>query len=128
MNFSEYENLAIISGVEPQRTILQEKLHKRFLLSNEKSLIVEGKPQKDISVRCYHNITIVSHLPDMMLKEAICKAKHIYCRSGYSTIMDLYVLGVTNATLIPTPGQTEQVYLAEYLQNRGFRYLSQDCV
>ena len=39
-------------------------------------------------------------------------------RSGYSTIMDLVNLGV-QAILIPTPGQTEQQYLADTLKNNG---------
>ena len=36
----------------------------------------------------------------------------IICRSGYSTIMDLYTLNCLHkAEMIATPGQTEQQYL-----------------
>jgi UDP-N-acetylglucosamine:LPS N-acetylglucosamine transferase len=42
----------------------------------------------------------------------------IISRSGYSTIMDLAVLG-KKAFFIPTPGQFEQEYLAERFQEMG---------
>ena len=40
-------------------------------------------------------------------------SEYLIARSGYSNIMDLSVLN-KNAILIPTPGQTEQEYLAKY--------------
>jgi len=49
---------------------------------------------------------------EKQLLELIRHSEHIICRSGYSTIMDLHALGRT-AEFIPTPGQTEQVYLAQ---------------
>jgi UDP-N-acetylglucosamine:LPS N-acetylglucosamine transferase len=45
-------------------------------------------------------------------------------RSGYSTIMDLVAMK-KKAILIPTPGQTEQEYLARYLHNVGLFLRSQ---
>ena len=42
------------------------------------------------------------------------KAEYVISRSGYSTIMDIIALG-KKSILIPTPGQTEQEYLANYL-------------
>jgi glycosyltransferase, family 2 len=41
-------------------------------------------------------------------------AKTIISRAGYTTIMDLVELE-TQAILFPTPNQTEQLYLSEYL-------------
>lgn len=41
----------------------------------------------------------------------ILETKHLISRSGYSTIMDAVTLNV-EATCIPTPGQAEQIYLA----------------
>jgi len=50
----------------------------------------------------------------------IRNAEHIICRSGYSTVMDLYHMG-RKALVVPTPGQPEQEYLGEYLEERyGF--------
>lgn len=121
-----YKNVAVISGIEPHRTILQEKLLNRFLKKNEKSLIVEGKPSHNTETKQIENITIVSHLDDKDLAFALQNAENIYCRSGYSTLMDLYALGINHAILIPTPGQTEQEYLAEYFVLKGFDLIKQD--
>lgn len=126
MDFSGYQNLAVLSGLEPHRTILQERLTKRFLASGERSLIVEGKPEREIRVVEKDNLTVVSHLPDEELLQALTTALTIYCRSGYSTIMDLAAIGISDAILIPTPGQTEQEYLAEHLASKGFRVLKQE--
>ena len=49
----------------------------------------------------------------------------IISRSGYTTIMELISMNCA-ALLIPTPGQTEQEYLAEYLSEKGwFHTISQ---
>jgi len=121
-----YKNVAIISGLEPHRTILQEKLLNFFLSENEKSLIIEGKPSQKIDVRNCNNVTTVSHLEDEKLAKILQNAEKIYCRSGYSTLMDLYALGIKSAILIPTPGQTEQEYLAEHFAKKGFIVIKQD--
>lgn len=50
---------------------------------------------------------------------AIERSAFIISRSGYTTIMDLVKLGHP-ALLIPTPGQTEQEYLAKHLLEKKF--------
>ena len=118
-----YQNVAVISGLEPHRTILQERLLKLFARKAEKSLIVEGKPADTVRYRQICGVDVVSHLDDTDLAFVLQNADNIYCRSGYSTLMDLYALGINRATLIPTPGQTEQEYLAEYFANKGFEVM-----
>ena len=54
-----------------------------------------------------------NHLSTDIMQEYILKSKLVVCRSGYSGIMDLAVLG-KQAVLVPTPSQTEQEYLAQY--------------
>ena len=125
-NENNYKNVAIISGVEPHRTILQKKLLNLFLSKNEKSLIIEGKPAQNIDIQNINNVTIVSHLEDEELAQTLKNAEKIYCRSGYSTLMDLWALGIKSAILIPTPGQTEQEYLAEHFLKKGFSVLKQE--
>lgn len=120
-----YRNVAVISGLEPHRTILQERLLKLFARKVEKSLIVEGKPADTVRYRQICGVDVVSHLDDTDLAFVLQNADNIYCRSGYSTLMDLYALGINRATLIPTPGQTEQEYLAEYFANKGFEVMKQ---
>ena len=120
-----YQNVGVISGLEPHRTILQERLLKLFARKAEKSLIVEGKPADTVHHRQICGVDVVSHLDDTDLAFVLQNADNIYCRSGYSTLMDLYALGINRATLIPTPGQTEQEYLAEYFANKGFEVMKQ---
>ena len=48
-------------------------------------------------------------------------SESIIARSGYTTIMELVSLNC-NASLIPTPGQTEQEYLADYLSEKEWFY------
>jgi len=121
-----YKDVAIISGLEPHRTILQEKLLKLFLSKNEQCLIIEGKPSQKIDIQNFNNVTIVSHLEDEELAQTLKNSEKIYCRSGYSTLMDLYALGIKSAILIPTPGQTEQEYLAEHFEKKGFLVIKQE--
>ena len=63
------------------------------------------------------NISLVGHLTSDDLAKAIASAEVVIARSGYTTIMDLFALG-KKAILIPTPGQTEQVYLADFFHEQ----------
>jgi UDP-N-acetylglucosamine:LPS N-acetylglucosamine transferase len=60
------------------------------------------------------------------LSKLIANSDIVLCRAGYSTLMDLAFFG-KKAIFIPTPGQTEQIYLADQLHeaNRGVT-VSQD--
>ncbi|MEI6753015.1 MAG: hypothetical protein WCK78_07590 [Paludibacter sp.] len=109
---TNYEVVAVISGVEPQRTIFEENLLLEYRNKNERMLIVQGQPQTEKISKQIGSITLVSHLPDPELATVLLGSKKIICRSGYSSIMDLDALNcLSKAELIPTPGQTEQEYL-----------------
>ncbi len=116
----KYDFLAIVSGPEPQRTILEKGLIKALKNRNEKSLIVLGMPELNTS-ETDENLTIKSHLNAKELNTAIAQSELIICRPGYSTVMDLAKLE-KKAIFIPTPGQTEQEYLAENFKNSGICY------
>tara|TARA_B110000003_G_C16602064_1_gene516042 strand:+ start:120 stop:701 length:582 start_codon:yes stop_codon:yes gene_type:complete len=114
---NKYDFLAIVSGPEPQRTILEMNLIKSLSNRDEKSLIVLGRPEQNIKKKI-GNLTISSHLNSNDLCKVICQSELIICRPGYSTVMDLSKLG-KKAFFIPTPGQTEQEYLAtRFLKNK----------
>ena len=109
---TRYKVVAVISGVEPQRTIFEKALWDRFKNAGHTTLIVAGQPQSEKIVKQTNNITLVSHLPDAELASVFLGATKIISRSGYSTIMDLQALNCLHkAEFIPTPGQTEQEYL-----------------
>ena len=80
---------------------------------NPKLLIVQGLPADDLRLAEHKDgVDYIPHLPTGLLQWYMQEAKEIVCRSGYSSIMDLCTIG-RKAHLIPTPGQTEQIYLAE---------------
>ena len=111
--------LAILSGAEPQRTMLEKELLMSLQEEQHEDIIlVQGKVEAEQKVGKVGKVTVYNYMSTEELQEYILKADKIICRSGYSSIMDLHALGkLQNATLIPTPGQTEQEYLAEYISN-----------
>ncbi len=110
---SDYDIVAMLSGLEPQRSLFEHDLVNRYSDSAKRVLIVRGKTGEP-NIRLTHkNITLVPSLDDEALKEVLYGAEHIIARSGYSTIMDLWALGLlSKAEFHPTPGQSEQEYLA----------------
>jgi len=114
--YPSYDHVIVLSGPEPQRTVTESKLIAAVKTSQETVLMVQGKPQLTTE-SIVGNIHIVSHLHDAALKHAFHHAKKITCRAGYSTLMDLAVMGKLgrHVYLLPTPGQTEQEYLAARL-------------
>ena len=113
----KYDVLGIVSGPEPHRSSFEKLLIQQSGKSKQKFLIVSGKPNEQNETVINENLSIVSHLNSKKLLEAITNAATVICRSGYSGIMDLEAIG-KRAILVPTPGQTEQIYLAEYLQQK----------
>ena len=112
-----FEILVLLSGPEPQRTILEERLLKQLQQTTIKTVLVRGITEKQEERQLGEHIRIFSHLESDLLKEYMRKALVVICRSGYSSIMDLTTMG-KRAIFIPTPGQTEQEYLATYLLNK----------
>ncbi|MEM8526662.1 MAG: glycosyltransferase [Bacteroidota bacterium] len=116
----KYDWVAILSGPEPQRTYLEKKIIKQAKKSRKsyKALIIGGKSEQQQQYEITENIQYISFLSTEALNEAMCAAKVIICRSGYSTIMDL-IKTQNSAILIPTPKQTEQEYLAQHFLAQG---------
>lgn len=110
---SDYQVLAIVSGPEPQRTIFQEKLISHLKNIKKKTLLLKGTPESQ-SIETFNDfLTIRSHLDSPALQKIIMGVDIVISRPGYSTIMDLALSG-KKVIFIPTPGQTEQEYLADY--------------
>lgn len=101
--------LAIISGPEPSRTIFEKEVEKRFANTDKKVLMVCGKPE-EASNEVFGNIKKVSHLDSKTLLFYLKNSDNIISRCGYSTLMDLHILGL-QAELSATPKQPEQEYL-----------------
>jgi len=112
-------NTVILSGPEPQREIFKQKLIQILKDTETATVILEGKPLKQAKVTGSGNIISYNHLPASAMKDIIKSSGQIFCRAGYTTIMELISLNCT-ALLVPTPGQTEQEYLASYLSSKGW--------
>jgi len=124
-NFTFRHNSVIISGPSPQSDILKNKLVKVLKNRQPETIFLGGKPERSSEMVRSDNILYYNHLPSAAMKEVMIHSENIIARAGYSTIMDLICIG-KNAVLIPTPGQTEQEYLAKYLSGKGwFSYVSQ---
>ncbi|MDB5202255.1 MAG: hypothetical protein JWQ27_1664 [Ferruginibacter sp.] len=109
----------LLSGPEPQRSMLEKKMLEYLSTSTAAICLVRGLPGEATERRGLpENVKVFSHLPAAQLNELICQSKMVVCRAGYSTIMDLSQLQ-QKAILIPTPGQTEQEYLGRYLMEEG---------
>jgi UDP-N-acetylglucosamine:LPS N-acetylglucosamine transferase len=109
--------LIIISGPEKQRTIFEQIVRQQLALLPDNYLfdVIRGLPGHETQLPSgWHN-----HLHTYAMKKMIEDADYIICRAGYSTIMDLIALKRT-AFLVPTPGQSEQEYLAAYLQSKDY--------
>jgi uncharacterized protein (TIGR00661 family) len=118
----KYDLLISISGPEPQRTIFEEKLLNDLKFYTGKVLFVRGLPEKHESIKSENvSVEIKNHLDASELNEAILQSDMAVSRCGYTTIMDLVKLK-KKAILIPTPGQTEQEYLATYLMEKKMFY------
>ena len=109
----------ILSGPEPQRRILRQKVTDIFKDSDMQLVILEGKPGDNHDAVVSDNICSYCHLPAPEFRKVLLESDYIISRSGYSTLMELASLN-RSALLIPTPGQTEQEYLAEHLSEMGW--------
>jgi len=121
----QYDLLLLLSGPEPQRSMLEEKLLTALLPENWKLAVVRGLPEEEETPGDLENVQWHNHLNSDALSQIIAQSRAIICRSGYSTLIDLAAVN-RRAILIPTPGQTEQEYLAAHFQKEfGFTILKQ---
>lgn len=119
-------NTVILSGPEPQKGILRKKLTEVLITKELPSVMLGGNPEGGSELIVSGKIVYTDHPDSSVMREIITGSECIITRSGYTSIMELISLGRT-ALLIPTPGQTEQEYLAGYLESKGwFSTISQD--
>jgi len=116
---TRYDLLVVISGPEPQRSVLEEKLLAQLQDFDGTALLVRGLPQSKKTLQSTDRIRIENHLNASALEQAFAETELVISRSGYTTVMDICKMN-KKAILIPTPGQTEQEYLAKHLEKAGF--------
>jgi uncharacterized protein (TIGR00661 family) len=116
--YEERKIAAIISGPEPQRSIFEGMLIKQLSEINLPAILISGKPESEKVAVAKGNLTILPYLTTEALLSVLVSSALIICRSGYSSLMDLQAVHA-KALFVPTPGQTEQLYLARLHQNAG---------
>ena len=116
-----YDLCILLSGPEPQRSIFENKVLAELKQLHLKTVLVRGMPDTNKTLVSSEFTTVFNHLSSEKLSEIIRSSKTVLCRSGYSSIMDLAALG-KRAIFVPTPGQTEQIYLAEYFSSKKICY------
>lgn len=123
---THYDLMVILSGPEPQRSILEEKLTEEVKRFKGKVVFIKGIIEKSQVKEIVGDVTFYNFMNTRQLEQTFNESEQILCRSGYTTIMDLVKLG-KKAFFIPTPGQYEQEYLAVKLdQERIVPYANQD--
>ena len=114
--------LGIVSGPEPQRTLLENLLWKAGNKLNIPFVVIAGTPSKDQPNKLIEenkNATLYAHLAAPALVREIKRAEYIICRGGYTTLMELIPFE-KKLIFIPTPGQTEQMYLGKLWQQKNW--------
>jgi len=113
-----YDLMVILSGPEPQRTLLEEKLIEELQAYPKEVLFVKGVVQNEQQMWKENQTTYYNFMNSEELNRAFNESRVVLCRSGYTTVMDLAKLG-KKAFFIPTPGQYEQEYLAKKYKKDG---------
>lgn len=124
----EIDILAILSGPEPMRSQFELKLKKVLRKIPGNHVMILGRPGLELVREKEGNIRFYSHLETEKFSDLVMRSKRILSRSGYSTIMDMLQFEA-NCVFIPTPGQTEQLYLARLLAKQKMAgYVSQKSI
>jgi uncharacterized protein (TIGR00661 family) len=122
----QYDLMVILSGPEPQRSILEEHLRKEVQRFEGKVVFIKGVIAENQIKEQLGHVTYYNFMKSRQLEQTFNESGEVLCRSGYTTIMDLVKLN-KKAFFIPTPGQSEQIYLAQKLEKEGlFPFADQD--
>jgi len=114
----KYGYCIVLSGPEPQRTILEKLILKDIDTIAGKTLLVRGLPASEEIIQAALTVEIKNYLPGTEMQQAFDQSETIISRSGYTTVMEILSMQ-KKSILVPTPGQSEQEYLADFLQNQG---------
>jgi uncharacterized protein (TIGR00661 family) len=114
----KYDLMVLLSGPEPQRTMLEEKLMEEIQHYKGNVVFIKGIIDEKQTIEVIKNVTYYNFMTSSELESTFNESEVILCRSGYTTVMDLAKLE-KKAFFIPTPGQFEQEYLAKRFKRNG---------
>ncbi|WP_276480754.1 glycosyltransferase [Paraflavitalea pollutisoli] len=111
--------LIILSGPEPQRSLFEQLLIEQLTDYKGDVVLIRGLPQSTALPVVPANCQVLNHAPANQLQQLIGEAGLVISRCGYTSVMDLLV-SQKKTVLVPTPGQSEQEYLATHLHSQGW--------
>ena len=121
-----YDILVILSGPEPQKSIFEAAILDILERLPQYKIRIIGAGQLSLKKHVINQFEIIGTLGAREIEFALNSTKLLISRSGYTTIMDIEKLDL-QAVFIPTPGQTEQEYLAEFhSKNPNYHFLNQN--
>jgi len=120
----KYDIAIILSGPEPQRSYFEEIILNQLKKYEKEVIVVRGKVDSENEYALNENVIVKNYCLSQELNRIINQSDLIISRSGYSSIMDMAKLG-KKAIFVPTPGQTEQEYLAKFLKDKKHFYSMQ---
>lgn len=115
MSNSKYDIMLLLSGPEPQRTLLEQKVLCELKDYKGTVVVIQGNVENIQKVTHQNKVTTFNFMTTVELEHTIKSSDLIISRSGYTSIMDFASLE-KKVFFIPTPGQYEQLYLAKNLQ------------
>jgi UDP-N-acetylglucosamine transferase subunit ALG13 len=110
-----------VSGIEPQRGMLAERVLAALPELAGNNVVTLGDPERAGEVREVAGAKVYGYLDRAHQAEMLNRARVVMTRSGYTTLMELATLG-KRGLLLPTPGQSEQEYLARFHHELGHVY------
>jgi hypothetical protein len=85
----KYSLMVLLSGPEPQRTMLEQKLIEELKDYPEKAIFIRGVLEPAQTKEVKGNITFYNYMTSKELETAMNESELIISRSGYTTVMDL---------------------------------------
>ena len=116
----DLDYLIIVSGPEPQRTLLEEIILKQVQKLPGEKVVLLGSPQNERHEKMDEHTTVYSYVSTEKKVELMNRARFIISRSGYTTMMEMVELDKKHGLFTPSPGQTEQEYLSRYYRKMGW--------
>jgi len=118
----DIDYLVSVSGPQEQKEKFRDVVIRQITELPGRKVVLLGDPGGDVDEKLDEDTRIMSHASREEMTRLMNRASFIITRSGYTTVMELAELGGKKALFVPTPGQTEQEYLSDYYEKRGWFY------
>ena len=81
--------LYLLSGVEPQRSKLEQLIIDYLAQKPHAAILVRGLANSERTILSHNKLEVFNFCKAEQLQQLLSQCKYVVCRSGYSSIMDL---------------------------------------